>query len=90
VGRLARWTVAVTAAAILAGLSAVALAAAWKDRATDVCENNKPASASDYTVEWETSKFAYICKYKSSRTPDKRVSIVDAFHGEGRRHGPDR
>jgi hypothetical protein len=87
-GRAARWTLSVIAAAVVGGLVVVAVATAWSDRATDVCEKNKPASVSEFKVEWETSGFAYVCKYESSEAPDKRVSIVDAFHGEGRRHGP--
>jgi hypothetical protein len=82
--------VPVIAAVILGGLAVVAVVAAWNDRAADVCEKNKPTSASNYTLEWEISEFAYVCKYGLSETPDKRVGIVDAFHGEGRRHGPDR
>ena len=83
---MARWTLSVTAAVVVGLLVVMAVGTAWGDRATDVCEKNKPASASEFTVEWETSEFAYVCKYESSEAPDKRVSIVDAFHGEGRHH----
>lgn len=89
-GRIARWTVALIAAAALGVLAVTVVAVTWKDRATAVCEKNKPTSVADYTVEWETNEFAFVCKYESPETPDRRVGIVDAFHGEGREHGPNR
>ncbi len=74
----------------LVALVAVGLVGvAWNDRANDVCREQAPASATGYSVTWEWSEAAYVCNYRAPDAETKRVGIIDAFHGEGRRrHRP--
>ena len=74
----------------LVALVAVGLVGvAWSDRANDVCREQAPASTTGYSVTWEWSEAAYVCNYRAPNAETKRVGIIDAFHGEGRRrHRP--
>jgi hypothetical protein len=65
--------------------AAVAVSLAWNDRAEDVCRNEAPQSAGGHSVTWEWSEFAYVCDYRARDEQPRRVGIIDAFHGEGRR-----
>jgi hypothetical protein len=70
-------------------LGVVAIAAvglvglAWQDRADDVCREKAPAGAGDYAVRWEWNELAYVCDYRAPEAKQRRVGIIDAFHGEG-------
>ena len=74
----------------LVALVAVGLVGvAWSDRANDFCRKQAPASTTGYSVTWEWSEAAYVCNYRAPNPETKRVGIIDAFHGEGRRrHRP--
>jgi hypothetical protein len=83
VRRLA-WLLAVfalTAAAVVVGFLADIV---WNDRAAYTCtqESEKPAGvsrASGYSIQWEWSEFAYVCRYDAPGEPTKRVGLTDAF-----------
>lgn len=60
----------------------------WEDRAEDICREEAPRTARDYSVKWEWDEFAYVCDYRSRGVRPKRVGIVDAFHGDDRRPHP--
>lgn len=85
--RLPRWSLIV--ASLVAALGAAALVGvSWKDRADDICREDASATGSGFTVEWQWDEFAYVCDYQAPAKPRQRVSIIDAFHGDGRqRHG---
>jgi len=87
-GRFLRRALVIFSAGVVVALALVAVGVAWNDRAEDVCREE--ATASGYTVTWEWQDFAYVCDYGTADKEQKRVGLVDAFHGEGRRHGPDR
>jgi hypothetical protein len=83
VRRLA-WLLAVfalTAAALVVGFF---MDTVWNDRAAYTCnqESEKPAEAtraSGYSIQWEWTEFAYVCRYHSPAEPRKRVGFTDAF-----------
>ena len=79
-----RWIVALGA-----GLAAVALiGVTWNQRADELCRKGAPATAGDYSVRWEWNELAYECDYPAAGSEAKRVGLLDAFHGDGRRrHG---
>jgi hypothetical protein len=81
------WSIGVLAAGVLAAGAVVAVSVAWNDRAEDVCRDDAPRTAGGYSVTWEWSELAYVCEYPARPAQPKRVGIIDAFHGEGRRHG---
>ena len=84
--RLPRWSLAVASLAV--ALAAVALGAvSWKDRADAICGKEAPETGSGYTMEWKWDEFAYVCDYQAPSEPERRVGVIDAFHGNGRRHG---
>jgi hypothetical protein len=84
-----RWTLLVVSAAIIAVIALGLIGVAWNDRANDVCREQAPARATGYSVTWEWSEAAYVCSYRAPDAQTKRVGIIDAFHGEGRRrHRP--
>ncbi|HEU4689373.1 MAG TPA: hypothetical protein VFS23_13455 [Vicinamibacterales bacterium] len=85
--RLARWSL--MAASLAAALGAAALVGvSWKGRADDICRKEALSRASGFTVEWQWDEFAYVCDYEAPTKPQRRVSIINAFHGDGRkRHG---
>lgn len=88
---LARRALVIVLAGVVAVLAVAAVGVAWSDRAEDVCRDEAPRSAGGYSVTWEWSEFAYVCNYRAPNAQPKRVGIIDAFHGEGRRpHGPER
>jgi hypothetical protein len=77
--------------ALIVGLVAVAavvsVGVTWSDKAKNVCREKAPATASDYSVRWEWREFAYMCDYGAPEAEQRRVGIIDAFHGDGaRRH----
>lgn len=61
---------------------------AWNDRADDICRKEAPPAASGYSVTWEWSEFAYVCEYRASTEPARRVGITEVFRHPGprRRH----
>jgi hypothetical protein len=69
----------------VAGLVAiVAIDHVWNNRAATLCgfESEKPkgaTAASGYTIQWETTEFAYVCRYDAPGEPKKRVGLTDAF-----------
>jgi hypothetical protein len=68
---------------------AVLVGVAWKDRANDVCREQAPATATGYSVAWKWTDAAYVCSYRAPGPETKRVGLIEAFHGEGRRrHRP--
>ena len=87
--RLVRWSLVLVGATVVGLLAVGVIGVAWSDRASDVCREQAPASASGYSVNWEWSEAAYVCTYRARNAETKRVGIIDAFHGEGRRrHRP--
>jgi hypothetical protein len=57
---------------------------AWNHRAATICtqEAEKPpgATAADgYTIQWEWSRFGYVCRYDAPGEPTKRVGFTSAF-----------
>lgn len=78
----------ILSAGVLVVLALVAVGVAWNDRAEDVCREG--ASANNYSVTWQRGDFAYVCHYDAADKEQRSVGILDAFHGEGRRHGPER
>ena len=75
---LAVSVVAATASAV------VFIDLAWNHRAANICnaETEKPreaASATGYSIQWEWSELAYVCRYDSPGDPTKRVGFTDAF-----------
>jgi hypothetical protein len=73
----------------LVGVGVIGLT--WKGRADDICREQAPRTANDYSITWEWDEFAYICDYGVPSEQPKRVGVIDAFHGDGsRRHRPDR
>lgn len=86
---VARWLAIVTLSVVALAGGAALVGVSWNDRANDVCREQAPATESGYTVTWEWSEAAYVCNYRARDAQTKRVGIVDAFHGEGRRrHRP--
>lgn len=84
--RLVVWTLSLSVA-----LAAVTLiGVAWNQRADDLCREEAPETARGYSVSWEWDELAYVCDYRLPHEQQKRIGIIDAFHGEGRRHGRDR
>lgn len=74
--------------ALLAVAAVVAIGLSWKDRADTICREKAPATADGYSVRWNWADFAYVCDYEAQAAKPRRVSIIDAFHGEEeRRHG---
>ena len=56
----------------------------WNHRAASTCneEAQKPpgaTSASGYSIQWEWTEFAYVCRYGAPGGPTKRVGFTDAF-----------
>lgn len=61
----------------------------WNQRADDICREQAPGTASDYSVNWKLDEFAYVCDYSAPGERSRRVGIVDAFHSGGKqRHRP--
>ena len=86
--RLRRFLV-VAALSLVALVGVGAVGVAWNDRASDVCREEAPVTATGYSVTWEWSEAAYVCNYRAPDPETKRVGLIDAFHGEGRRrHRP--
>jgi hypothetical protein len=57
---------------------------AWNHRAAYTCtlESEQPAgatAASGYSIQWEWTEFAYVCRYHAPGEPTKRVGFTDAF-----------
>ena len=82
--RFVRWFIAILAATAVALGAVVAISVVWNDRAEDVCREEAPQSAGEASASWEWSEFAYVCDRRGVEE-GKRVGLVDAFHGEGRR-----
>jgi hypothetical protein len=86
VSRLARWSL--VAVSLVAALGAAALVGvSWEGRADDICRKEAPAAGSGFTTAWSWDEFAYVCDYDAPSEPQRRVGVIDAFHGDGRRHG---
>jgi hypothetical protein len=86
---LVRWSLAVLSSTVVALLAVGLIGVTWNNRADAVCREQAPRTANGYSVTWEWSEFAYVCDYRTPNKQTKRVGIVDAFHGEGRRrHQP--
>jgi hypothetical protein len=91
VARGLRWTLAAVAAVAVTALGAVSVGAAWDDRARDVCRDEAPLGSTGYSTRWQWGQFAYVCDYRGTGGEQRRVGLVDAFHGEeARRHRPAR
>ena len=90
-GKLLRWSLVVLSSSIVALVAVGLVGLTWNDRADDICREQAPPTASGYSITWEWSELAYVCDYHTPDRQTKRVGIIDAFHGEGRRrHRPDR
>jgi hypothetical protein len=75
-------------ASLVAAFGAAALVGvSWEDRAAEICGKEAPATGSDYTMAWNWDEFAYVCDYQEASEPERRVGVIDAFHGSGPRHG---
>jgi hypothetical protein len=84
--RLPRWSL--IAASLAAAVAAAALVGVgWKERADDICRKEAPPTGDDYTIAWNWGEFAYVCDYQAPSEPERRIGVIDAFHGDGRRHG---
>jgi hypothetical protein len=89
--RLARWSVVVLFSSVVALVVMISVSLTWNDRADEICRDQAPRTASDYSSTWEWAELAYVCDYRAPGENPRRVGIIDAFHGEGRRrHRPDR
>jgi hypothetical protein len=87
--RLVRGALVLVGATVVVLLAVGVIGVAWSDRANDVCREQAPARATGYSVTWDWSEAAYVCNYRAPNVETKRVGIIDAFHGEGRRrHRP--
>ena len=88
--RLVRWSLVVGCMSVaVAAMGVIGLT--WKDRADDICREQAPRTASDYSITWEWDELAYVCDDRVTSTPPKRVGVIDAFHrGGNQRHRPDR
>lgn len=87
--RLVRWSVVLVPSTLVALVVVGLIGVTWNDRADDVCREQAPRTATGYFVTWEWSEAAYVCDYRTPDRQTKRVGIIDAFHGEGRRpHRP--
>jgi hypothetical protein len=87
-GPILRRTLVILSASVVAVLGVLGVGVAWQDRAEDVCgERASPRKAVDDSVTWDWRDLAYVCDDSIGGKEQKRVGIVDAFHGEGRRHG---
>lgn len=58
--------------------------AAWNRRAANICsqESEKPAgasSASGYSIRWDWTELAYVCRYHGPSEPKRRVGLTEAF-----------
>lgn len=70
----------------IVGLVAVGLVGRmWNQRADDICREQAPRTAGGYSATWEWAEFAYVCDYRAPSEGQRRVGIIDAFHGDGRR-----
>jgi hypothetical protein len=81
-----RLSVAVVAVliAFAAFVGGFAADVAWNQRAADLCglEKEKPpaaANATSYSIEWDWSEFAYICRYRAPGSPTKKVGFRDVL-----------
>ena len=82
----ARWIL--TAASLLLALGTVGMiGAGWKDRANEICGKEAPRSGGDFTLSWQWDQIAYVCDYRAPDEPPRSVSVLDAFHSDGSRHG---
>jgi hypothetical protein len=73
---------------LVAALGAAAVVGvSWQDRADEICRKEAPAKGSGYTIAWKWDEFAYVCEYRGSGEPERRVGVIDAFHRDGPRHG---
>ena len=89
--RLVRSSLVVLSSSIVAVVVVISVSLTWNDRADDICNEQAPRTASDYSSTWDWAEFAYVCDYGAPRENPRRVGIIEAFHGEGsRRHRPDR
>ena len=84
--RLPRWSLILAALVALIGAAAL-VGVSWKDRADDICRKEAPATGGRYTMAWNWDELAYVCDYQAPSEPERRVGVIDAFHGDGRRHG---
>jgi hypothetical protein len=74
----------IAALAVAALVAIVAINHVWNNRAATLCgfESEKPkgaGAASGYTIQWETTEFAYVCRYDAPGRPTKRVGLTDVF-----------
>jgi hypothetical protein len=78
--------------ALIIGLVAIAAVAAvgltWDEKADKVCREKAPTGSGGYTVRWEWDRFAYVCDYRAPEVEQRRVGVIDAFHGDGRERHP--
>jgi hypothetical protein len=78
------WLLAVFAFCAAALVVGLAMDVEWNDRAASSCnqESEKPAgaaSAAGYSIRWEWTEFAYVCRYHAPGEPAKRVGFTNAF-----------
>jgi hypothetical protein len=81
--RLRRF-LAFSVVSIAALVGALLVDTAWNHRAANICnlEAEKPAGAAaarGYSIQWEWSRFAYVCRYDAPGEPTKRVGFTTAF-----------
>jgi hypothetical protein len=74
----------VVLAALAAAVGGFAGAVEWNQRAADLCglEKEKPraaAGATGYSIQWEWSEFAYVCRYEAPGSPTKKVELRDVL-----------
>ena len=85
------WSLLILSSSIVALVAVGLVSAVWNERADDICREQAPRTASGYSVTWEWAEFAYVCDYRAPSEDQRRVGIIDAFHGDGsRRHRLDR
>ena len=71
-------------------VAVVVVGLTWKSRAEDLCRERAPMASSEPSVTWDWEGFAYVCDYRVPSVEPRRVGIIDAFHGDQKRHGLDR
>jgi hypothetical protein len=78
--------------ALMVGLVAIAavlvVGLTWDERADTICREKAPTAASGYSVRWKWEEFAYVCDYRAPEAEQRRVGIIEAFHGDGAKRHP--
>jgi hypothetical protein len=83
--KLMRGTTVILALSVALAAVAGVVGVEWKDRADEICREEMPLTADGYSIAWDWGEFAYECDYRGRSARPKRIGVIDAFHGDGRR-----